>query len=477
MQQNNSAPAAEDGFDRRYAYKVLVVFAFFAIAVMYIETMLLPSLPAIESQFKVDSAQVTLILSMYLVFGIAMNPVIGKLGDIYGKKKMLTYVLPVYLVAAATTSFSPNFTFMVASRTIQGIGLTLFPLISSLIREQFPRDLVPKAQGMISAMFGAGSVIGLPLGAYISNSFGWQATYHTALPFLLVFTAMAFIVVRESKFTRPYVLLDYVGAAMMGIGLASVILALSNGPYLGWNSSLVLSLLTFGIVFLVGLFIYERKKVEPILDLVLLKHKNVAIANFLSFATGLSLFLANQALSFKFELPSPAGFGLSIFQTGVSLLPYAVMSAIIAIPIGFYISKEGLKPFIYAGAILSAFGFGFAAFSSAYINFIISSAIFGTGLAMINVPAINLLVLSIDEHKMGLATSMNTVFRSTGSSLGAPIAGSILSTFTVSSMYGALPSSNAFHFIFLIATAFCIMAGILSIFAIELFHKGDTVKR
>ena len=110
---------SNEEFDSKYALRVMLILAGLVLIVMYIEGMLTPSLPAIESQFKISTAQASLLLSTYLVGGVALTPVIGKLGDLYGKKKMLIIVLVIYCVSVGVTGFSPTYNFMIAARTIQ----------------------------------------------------------------------------------------------------------------------------------------------------------------------------------------------------------------------------------------------------------------------------------------------------------------------------------------------------------------------
>ena len=166
------APKTLENYDRAYTRRVMVILAGIVIVVMYIEGMLTPSLPTIQSDFHVDAAQVSLIVSAYAASGVALSPVVGKLGDIYGKRKVLSAMILGYAAAVSVTGFSPNFPFMVAARTVQGIGLTIMPLGMSLMREEFPRELIPRAQGLLSAMFGVGFVVSLPLGSFVSRTSG-----------------------------------------------------------------------------------------------------------------------------------------------------------------------------------------------------------------------------------------------------------------------------------------------------------------
>src|SRR5580698_1405019 len=237
---NGPAPKTMETFDKAYAYRVMVLLAGIVMVVLYVEGMLTPSLPTIQSDFHVDTAQVTLIISAYAISGVALSPVVGKLGDIFGKRKVLMGTMLAYAAAVSVTGFSPNFTFMVAARTIQGVGLTILPLGMALVREEFPRELVPRAQGLLSAMFGIGFAISLPIGSWVSQNYGWRDTYHSAIPVVLLLTIAVFLVVRESSYRRPNTKVDYGGAALIGGSLAGIVAALSQGEAWGWSSPLTL---------------------------------------------------------------------------------------------------------------------------------------------------------------------------------------------------------------------------------------------
>src|SRR5579864_7299345 len=217
----NAAPPKQQ-FDLKYANRNLVLFAVLAATVMYIEIMLTPSLPKIASDFKVTSGQVSLILALYTVFGTVINLIVGKLGDIYGKKKILTAVLIIYSIMVTLTSFAPTFNLLLISRTFQGIGLGIFPLAFSLVREQFPRNLVPRAQGLISAMFGAGLALGLPIGAFVTQQYSWETNYHLATPIVIALTILIFFTVKESIYRNPNSKMDYLGSGMLGASLAMI---------------------------------------------------------------------------------------------------------------------------------------------------------------------------------------------------------------------------------------------------------------
>jgi predicted MFS family arabinose efflux permease len=454
-------------FDRAYATKAMLLFAGVAVTVLYVESMLTPALPSIAKEFNITSAQATLILSLYLVSGTALNPIIGKLGDMYGKKRMLMVILPIYAVMVSVTGFSPNYTFLVASRTVQGVGEGIFPLAMSMIREEFPREMIPKAQGLISAMFGIGAMVGIPVGALISNDFGWRTTYHTAIPVVVILTVLVFYYIRESRYrSRSGVKLDYIGSVVLGSSIAMIVLALSEGSAWGWRSHAILGLIGGGAFLLVALPFLESKIEEPILDLKLLLQRNVLVANFAILFANLGLFLAFQSIIFRLELPPPTGYGFDILTAGLYLVAILVGMFVTTIVSSTQISKIGAKPLMTLGSVLGFAGFLLLSTAKTPDELLYFSPVMACGLGLLFVSSQNTLVLSVDPRKMGLATSMNTVFRSLGSSLGSPIAGTLISTFTTWVLIGyskgtpvffSEASVAAFQYGFYIAAA-CFLA-------------------
>ncbi len=176
---------------------------------------------------------VSWVLSLYLAFGTVSAAILGKLGDVYGKKKMMVIAMSIYTVGAIMTSYAQDFITLLIARAIQGSGMAMMPFAFSLVREEFPPRLIPQVQGIIGTMFGVGILLSLPLGAYISQNYGWQATYHTAIPFILLEDALVVLLIRESRY-RARQKIDWIGAALLSITLMTGIIGISEGPRMGW---------------------------------------------------------------------------------------------------------------------------------------------------------------------------------------------------------------------------------------------------
>ena len=481
-------PKTAETFDRLYAIRVMAILAGLVTIVMYIEGMLTPSLPTIASDFSVSVSQVSLVLSVYLVTGVALSPIAGKLGDVYGKKKVLTVVLVLYALAVSVTGFSPTFEFMVASRAAQGVGLTVFPLAMSLVREEFPREMVPRAQGLLSALFGVGFAVSLPLGSFVSQAYGWRFTYHSAIPFVVAIAVACILLLRESPYRRPNAFVDYAGAGVLAGALALIVLGLSQGPAWGWTSPAVLGMLVGGALLLLPVGFIElllhRRGREVILDVRLLSQRNVLVANLVLTISGLGMFLAFQALTFRLEYPHPVGFDQTIFETGLSFVAFAAAMLVVAPLASLIVTRVGTKPLTIAGCLVGACGFFLASRADELPQLLGVMFVIGAGIALINAAVINLLVLTVEPRDMGLATAMNAVFRNVGSSIGAPIAGSLMATFTVAvpvavvggqAVFATFPSSTAFDDAYYIAAIAFVIAAFLTLFAREILGRRADV--
>ena len=467
---------SQSRFDTRYARRTLVLFGIVVLTVFYVELMMTPSTPKILLQYNVSLGQVSLILSLYTVFGVALTPAIGKLGDIYGKRKVLVYVLVAYSVMVVSTSFVPNFTTLLISRTFQGVGIAIVPLAFSLAREEFPRDMIPKAQALISGMVFAGIGLGLSIGAFISNYYGWQANYHIATPIIIVLTILIAFQVKESAHRDPEAKLDYPGSVLLGSSLALIVLGLSQGADWGWSSLPITGMLSIGLLLLIPLVLVERRVDQPLLDFGQLKARNILVSNILAFNAGAAIVLSFASLVYKLEDAPPSGYGFGITTAGLYILPVAVVVLVASYPLGILNSKFGVKPFLYLGGGIGAFGSAFLTTESSAIQIPELVTVAALGFAMILISRQILLVLSVKPSEMGAMTSINQVFFNVGQGLAPAISASILTTYATTVVLGghafSLPTSDAFAYVFWVVAAIFVLSLVISIFGAEVIGES-----
>jgi MFS family permease len=239
-------------------------------------------------------------------------------------------------------------------------------------------------------------------------------------------------------------------------------------------------MLVLGPLMLVPLAFYERKPPEPVLDLKLMRQRNVMVSNTLIIAYGLSLGIAFQAIVYALELPPPSGFGISVTGVGLYLLPLVVVILPVALGVGAVMPRFGVKPFLYLGSLLAAAGFLLLSTYSAAGQLETYLIVYAFGSGMLTVSIQNLLVLSIAGSEMALGTSLNTAFRYVGQTLGAPVAGTILSIFVASYNLGGrtatLPTRAAFQYCFYVSVIAFLVVGVLSILSKEVIGKNHDQK-
>jgi MFS family permease len=464
-------------FDTKYSFRALALFGFVIITVMYVEIMLTPVLPRLRLEYDVTVGQTTLILALYTVFGTAITPIIGKLGDIYGKKRILTYVLISYSAMVTITSFTQDFDTLLLSRTFQGVGLAVIPLAISIAREQFPREMIPTAQALISAMMVGGIGLGLSAGAFVANSYGWQTNYHIAAPLVIVLTVLIGCKVKESPLRDRSARLDYIGSAILGASLAMIVFALSEGSQWGWDSTPILELLSTGALLTIPLVLLERRVREPLLNFAQLRERNVLVSNVLSLTTGSAVLLCFATEIYRLESIKPAGYGLSILTSGLYLLPFAVVMLVASYPIGVLTSRLGVKPLLIIGGIVGATGSVLLSTEKSAIQIPEYMSIISFGITLLVVSRQILLVMSVKQADMASLTSINQVFLNIGQSLGSPIAASVLSSYATTITYSGhvftFPTSEAFQYSLWIVAGLFVASFLIGLFGREVIGRSS----
>jgi MFS family permease len=473
---------------------ILVLLAGAALMVNYVETMLVPALPTLVTFFDgVPYTTIAWVVSAYLLVGVSTTPLFAKLGDIYGKKRMLVVVLGIYAVAVAVTGFTPQIAsavglsrfnavyLLIALRGLQGVGLAMFPLAFAMVGEELPPAKVAQAQGLIGAMFAIGAALGLFGGAWIIQNFGWQVAYHVVIPVAVLIVAFAMVSLPESKHLLR-ARLDIPGAGFLGAALATFLLGLSQGPTWGWGQLAAVrwGALAFGVpelfavavVFSVLFYLRERTAADPMVHLERFRERNLAISYFAALLVGASLFLGFVGITILVETPI-VGLGRSVFELGVLSLP-TTMSMLVAAPFaGRAIAKYGPKPVMMFGAGLATLGFLLMlTFDHSYNELLLAPIPAFVGLVIMIITITNTVVLASRRGETGIQTGMAEMFQDLGASIGPVVVATILASFTGVFETGVvgpsgpvtvvLPTLTAFHWLFAVGAVLSLTCGVLA---------------
>jgi len=482
MNGNGTLTAAGLPYDPRRARELLVIFAGMALMVTYVETMVLPAFDQFRTFFQLSSASaygtIAWILSAYLLVGTVVVPIFGKLGDLYGKKRMLMVAMGTYAVAVSIAGFTPNIGswlgvsrpnqiyLLIAVRGVQGIGMGMFPLAFAMIPEAFPAARVAQGQGIISAMFAAGAALGLAGGGWIAESFGWQVTYHTVIPLAVVLVVLAGILLKESP-VHGHPVLDLPGVASLGFGLSTLLVGITEGATWGWTGftagrigGLPFGVPEFFLLALVGFVffaVWEPRAKNPVIRFEALKPRNIFVSNLNGVLVGALMFFAFTSVVILAEEGIGPGLGVSEFTFGLLALPSALSMLAFGPLLGKAVSEWGPKPVTLLGFGLMAVGGSLLLlFNRSPIQLSVVMVPMMVGNVAVLIAMSNMIVLSVDRRELGVQTGMNQTFRNLGTAVAPVVTTSILdslaSTFYVSyhgfSVPVSAPSLAGFRVIF-----------------------------
>jgi MFS family permease len=485
--------ATQEGLlDPRRQRIVLFLLAGMALMVNYVETMVLPAFQLFYTFFaQAPYTTLAWILSAYLLVGVVVTPLFGKLGDLYGKRRVLLIVMSIYAVAVSLAGFSPNLGaalgwdrmgqlyLFIGLRAVQGIGIAMFPLAFAMIGEEFPPSRVGAAQGIVSAMFGAGAAVGLVGGGYLAQTFGWQFTYHTVIPVAVALVLLALWKVPESR-TRLSHPLDLPGSALLGAALTFVLLGITEGPTWGWTH--VVGIRLFGIplgvpeffglgALATGIFLYwEPRAPSPVVSFARLRERNIWVSNVVGAIVGTSMMVIFVAITVLVELPAAPGFDQSGFVMGLVALPSTIGMLGAGPWVGRQVSLHGPKPVILGGFGASALG-GLALVWGDRTLWEISgiTVLLMTGIVAVMIGITNLVVLSSDRHETGIQTGMNQTFRNLGAAIGPVLATTVLASYLAPTYLPNDPvpvllySATGFHALFLLSAGLALVGLSLSL--------------
>jgi len=475
---------ARDGetYDLSYAKRAMLVVVILPLLVMYTEAMLTPALPTIQKEFMINPNDVSWVLTIYLLVGTVSVALFGKLGDMYGKKKMFLIALTFYTLGVILNGFAPSFHWLLVTRGIQGFGMAIFPLAFALVREEFPPEMVPQVQGMISAMFAVGMVIALPLGAWVTQNWGWRWTYHSAAPFAVLMLFISWKVLRESRYINPGKI-DWVGALLLTVAVVPMLVAVTRAPNIGWTAQETLILFSIGIISAILLVLWEKRVENPLIPIEIVSARNPAIVNIGIMFAAFGISMMSQADTYILQMQPPYGFGKTILQSGLLMTPMAGVMLVIAPLAGKLMPKVGAKPLALTGALTASAGLAVLAKYATGMSlweFVTLITLVGTGITLMNISLINVLVFSVPPRVMGVATGANSLFRNFGSTWGPAIAGTVMSTYYIlfrppgapSWVHIKIPTPKAYEVLFGTSAVIFLLLALLTLAIVEVMKGG-----
>jgi MFS family permease len=391
------------------------------------------------------------------------TPLLGRLGDMFGKRRMLVISLGLFAAGSVVSALGNTLEVVVAGRVLQGAGGGIFPLCFGIVRDEFPADRVRSSIGLISATAGIGGGLGLVMGGLLVDHASYHWIFWVGAVVAVMAAVAAELLIPESPVRTPGKV-DIRGAAILAVGLALPLYAIAQANTWGWGSPKTLGLVAAGLVVLAIWVAVERRTDEPLADIPTLARPPVLMTNIATLLTGFGMFGSFILIPQLAEAPTSTGygFGASATHAGLLMVP-GCLAMLLAGPFsGVLGNRFGSKVPLAAGAALTAAGLlalAFAHSTQIEVLLLVILMFGGIGLAFAAMP--NLIVDAVPQHQTGEATGFNALVRSVGSSLGSQVSASILAGSIVS---GGLPTEGSFKTAFAISAVVALVAGATALF-------------
>ncbi|MDX6345589.1 MAG: hypothetical protein QOF84_379 [Streptomyces sp.] len=445
---------------------VVAVLALAGIVVSLMQTLVIPIVPELPKYLHASASNTVWAVTATLLAASVATPVVGRLGDMFGKRRMLLTSIVLLVAGSVVCALSDSLVPMIVGRTLQGLAAAVVPLGISVMRDVLPAERLTGSTALMSASLGVGGALGLPTAAFVADRFDWHILFWTSAALGVVAFALVLTIVPEST-VRAGGRFDLIGALGIAAGLVSLLLAVSKGADWGWTSGTTLGLFAVAVVVLLAWGAFELRTTQPLVDLRTTARRQVLFTNLASVAFGFSMFAMSLVLPQLLQLPEQTGYGLgkSMLTVGLVLAPQGLVMMAMA-PLSAAISKtKGPKITLMIGAVIVAAGYGLNILLMSQVwHLVLVSCVIGAGVGFAYGAMPALIMGGVPASETASANSLNTLMRSIGTSFASAVAGVILAQMTTDFGTTALPSENGFKTVMAIGAGAALLALALASF-------------
>lgn len=438
---------------------------FAGLIVSFMQTLLIPiqgELPQLLGASRNDTAWA---ITITLFVGAISMPISGRLGDMFGKRRVAMWLLCLLVAGSVVAALSDSILPLIIARGLQGIGLGVVPLGTSMMRDVIPPHRLGSSVAVMSATLGVGGAIGLPVSGFVAERFDWHVLFWVSAVIGAVSLLLIGLIVPASTVRTPG-RFDFAGAIGLTAGLAGVMLAISRGEEWGWTSPSTLALGAGGVVVLLLWGYLELRIQRPLVDLRVNIRSTVLLTNLASIAMGFALYASNVAYAQLLVQPDEAGgIGLSLLHAGLILMPAGLMTLLMAPLVGRLHRRIGAKPLLIGGAIVLSAAYATAALLELeWWHVLIINAVNGVGIGLGYAAMPILVIQAVPVTETGSANGLNTLMRALGTAVAAAMVGSVLAHSAVAFDGVSYPTEDGFRLSFILGMIAAALAALIAAF-------------
>ncbi|MDQ2744306.1 MAG: DHA2 family efflux MFS transporter permease subunit [Chloroflexota bacterium] len=421
---------------------VLIVVALGFFMILLDTTIVNVAIPSMIDGLHASLDQILWVLNAYILVYAVLLITAGRLGDMWGPKKLFMAGLVIFIASSAACGLAQSPDQLILFRIIQGIGgAILTPQSLSIITSIFPPEKRGAAFGVWGGVAGLAAATGPTLGGFLTTAFSWRAIFFVNVPIGILAFILAWLLMPELTNHRAH-RLDIIGVILASAGLFSAIFALIEGQRYSWGriSNIgafnlgsiqaglisIPSLLVYGVILLILFVVWEARQDEPILPLSLFRDRNFSVANAVSAIVAFGLL----GLFLPLTIFLQSVLGMTALQAGVAFVPTSLVSMFIAPVAGRLSDKINGKYILFAGLIFFAVGMGLvivvASLGATGTTFTFPLIVAGIGMGCTFAPMVTLAMRNIAPVQAGSASGFINTIRQVGGTIGSAVVGALL---------------------------------------------------
>ncbi|MFD7921395.1 MFS transporter [Streptomyces sp. NPDC059740] len=444
---------------------VVATLAFAGTVAAVMQTLVTPLIARLPQILHTTAADSAWVITVTLLAGAVCVPISGRLGDLFGKRRMLLACSVPLVVGSVVCALSSTVVPMIIGRGLQGMGMGMLPLGIALLRDVVPAEKLSSSIALVSASMGIGGGLGLPLASAVAQYADWRWLFWGSAVLAAVIAVLIRFLIPDVPAAASGQRFDAPGALGLAAGLVCLLLAVSKGAEWGWGSAGTLGLFAAAVVVLLLWGAWELRTRDPLVDLRTTARPRVLMTNVASVFVGVGMYANMLIVPQLLQFPAATGYGLgqSMLAAGLWMAPGGIMMMIVSPLGGKLTDARGPKFTLISGVLVIAVGYGLAlavmggAWGLMLVCMVVNS---GVGLAYGSMPA--LIMSSVPLSETAAANGFNTLMRSLGTSVGAAVIGAVLSQLTVGPVGHRLTSESGFRTGLLIGCGVALVAAALA---------------
>ncbi len=446
-------------------WAIVAVLAFAGLCSSFMFTLVVPLQAELPQLLNASREDTTWVVTITLLVAAVATPISGRLGDMYGKRRVVIALLAILILGSVIAAVSGSIIGVIIGRALQGAVTGVVPLGIAIMRDVLPPERLGTAVALMSATMGVGGAIGMPVAALLAQNADWHMLFWLAAALGVVGLALVLALIPEDVLRSPG-RLDVLGAIGLAIGLTGLLLFVSRGAQWGWTAPLTLTCIIGGLMVLLVWGWYQLRTKDPLLDLRVAARPAVLFTNIAAIGMGFALFASNVTFPQMLEAPSiGGGFGLDMVAASLVIMPAGLVMMVISPLSGWLERTVGPRPLFTVGATAIVLAYVFVLlWSSEVWHVLVANLLIGVGIGFTFAAMPMIIMRSVPANETGASNGLNALFRSVGTSSASAVMGGVLAAMSIDIDGVAVPTRAAFEVCFWLAIAAGVIAVVLSLF-------------